>query len=135
MRISVSNQAKFKPGKGLRDASNASTSSDDEIDPSIVARRFGVSTSELAEVTGLSRGSFSPRSQHISPEGYARLRDFVEIIERVSEWAGGAQQAVAWYRAEPIPALGDRTAESLVRSGQAQAVRDYIEQVALGAYA
>ena len=51
----------------------------------------------------------------------------VEILTRVSGWAGGRAQALAWYRGEPIPAFGDRTAEQLVKSGKAGALRDYLD--------
>src|SRR3546814_17385498 len=59
----------------------------------------------------------------------------LEIINLVQGWAGGAAQAMAWYRAEPIPAFGGRTAEALVKSGNATAVRDYVDQLAPGGYA
>jgi hypothetical protein len=59
----------------------------------------------------------------------------VEIVTRVVPWAGGVQQALAWYRATPIPALGDQTAEAVVKAGQAAAVRDYLDAIAAGAYA
>ena len=62
-------------------------------------------------------------------------REMLEIVARVSPWAGGRVQAMAWYRAEPIPAFGGRTAESLVKEGKAAAVRDYLDRVALGGFA
>src|SRR5690606_37763451 len=37
--------------------------------------------------------------------------------------------------AEPIPAFGGRTAETLVKSGKATAVRDYLDHLATGGYA
>ena len=39
----------------------------------------------------------------------------LEIISRVTDWAGGKEQAMAWYRAQPLPAFGGRTAEALVK--------------------
>jgi hypothetical protein len=63
-----------------------------------------------------------------------RLRDMNEIVSRVSEWAGGKQQALAWYRA-PIAAFGGRTAESLVKSGKAAVLRDYLDHIAMGGFA
>jgi hypothetical protein len=42
---------------------------------------------------------------------------------------------MAWYRSQPIPALGGRTAEALVKSGEAALVRVYIDQIALGGFA
>jgi RES domain-containing protein len=35
-----------------------------------------------------------------------------EILHRVTGWAGGGRQALAWYRAEPIPAFGGRLSTS-----------------------
>jgi hypothetical protein len=49
--------------------------------------------------------------------------EMLEIITRISKWAGSDAQALAWYRAEPIPAFGGRTAESLVKDGKTSAVR------------
>jgi predicted NUDIX family NTP pyrophosphohydrolase len=65
----------------------------------------------------------------------ACLREMNEILTRVSGWAGGPAQAMAWYRAEPIPAFGGRTAEALVKSGQAGPLRDYLGSLALGGFA
>jgi Protein of unknown function (DUF2384) len=58
-----------------------------------------------------------------------------EIIARIAEWAGSKHNAWAWYRAEPIPAFGGRTAEFLVKEGKADAVRDYLDHLAAGGFA
>jgi Protein of unknown function (DUF2384) len=63
------------------------------------------------------------------------LQEMLEIVSRISVWAGGKEQALAWYRAEPIPAFGSRTAESLVKEGKAAAVHDYLDHVATGGFA
>ena len=56
-----------------------------------------------------------------------------------AEWSGGLlvgeTDALFLYRAQPIPAFGDRTAESLVKSGQAAALRDYLDSIAVGGFA
>ncbi len=57
-----------------------------------------------------------------------------EILARIKGWAGDEAEALAWYRSFPIPAFGDRTAESLVKSGRAEDVRDYLDAVAVGSY-
>jgi hypothetical protein len=62
-------------------------------------------------------------------------KEVLEIVGRVSNWAGGKDQALAWYRAEPLPEFGGRTAASLVKDGKAAAVRDYLDHVALGGFA
>lgn len=100
-----------------------------------VAHGFGMSKSQLAETTGLARETLY-RSERIgAPKAQGRLREMLEIISRVSEWAGGKEQAMAWYRAQPLPAFGGRTAEALVKDGQAGAVRDYLDHLALGGFA
>jgi len=66
-------------------------------------------------------------AQHLNQEGD-------EIIARVTDWAGGKDEARKWYRSFPIPAFGDRTAESLVKTGHAEQVREYLDAVATGAF-
>lgn len=65
--------------------------------------------------------------QHLNQEGD-------EIVARVTDWAGGEDEARKWYRSFPIPAFGDRTAESLVKTGNAEQVREYLDAVATGAF-
>ena len=64
-----------------------------------------------------------------------RVREMLEIVARIKGWAGGEAQAMAWYRSQPIPALDGRTAEALVKAGEAGAVRDYLDHLALGGFA
>jgi hypothetical protein len=100
-----------------------------------VADAFSMSKAQLAETAGLAREVFQKASRRDGPKAQGRVREMVEIISRVQAWAGGPAQAMAWYRAEPIPAFGGRTAEALVKSGQAGAVRDYLDHLATGGYA
>jgi uncharacterized protein (DUF2384 family) len=99
------------------------------------ASTLRMSKAQLAETAGLDRAVLQKASRRDSPKAQSRLREMLEILQRVQDWAGSAGQAMAWYRAEPIPALGGRTAESLVQSGDAKAVRDYLDHVARGGYA
>jgi hypothetical protein len=105
------------------------------IDVERVAGSLGVSKTQLAETIGVERETLYKRARCEAPKTQARLREMLEILSRVMEWAGGKEQAMAWYRAQPIPAFGGRTAESLVKSGQATALRDYLDHLALGGYA
>jgi len=89
----------------------------------------------LASASGLTRDAISKRARLGSPATQARLREVIQIINRVLPWCGSVQQAVAWYRSQPIPAFGDRTAENLVRPGRAAHVLDYLGGIALGGYA
>ena len=100
-----------------------------------VADAFSMSKSQLAETVGLSRETFYKPSRAHAPKTQARMREMLEIISRIEAWAGCKLQAMAWYRAQAIPAFGGRTAESLVKSGHASAVRDYLDHMAMGGFA
>ena len=100
-----------------------------------VAGSFGMSMGQLAETIGVRRETFYKKARSEAPKTQTRLREMLEILNRVSDWASGKLQAMAWYRAEPIPAFGGRTPESLVKTGEATALRDYLDHIAVGGYA
>ncbi len=96
-----------------------------------LAREFGLTDRLVAETAGIEFGATAAAARRAEE----RLRDMADVVERVSRWAGGPYQAMSWYRAQPLSAFGDRTAESLVKSGQAAALRDYLNHIALGGFA
>lgn len=100
-----------------------------------VADSFGLSKTQLAETVGLNREALYKADRLRTRKTQARLREMLEIISRVTDWAGGDQQALAWYRSQSLPAFGGRTAEALVKDGKAGAVRDYLDHLALGGFA
>ena len=93
-----------------------------------------ITRAELAAVLGLSRDAVAKTTRVGSPTTQARLRDMVEIINRVRGWAGSPQQAFAWYRSQPLPSFGDQTAEALVKEGRAEAVKRHLDRIAVGGY-
>jgi Protein of unknown function (DUF2384) len=99
------------------------------------AGELRMSKADLAETVGLAKETLQRPARVEAPKTQARLREMLEIVARVSPWAGGWVPALAWYRAVPIPSFGGRTAESLVKDGKAAAVRDYLDRVALGGFA
>ncbi len=100
-----------------------------------IADSFGMSKSQLAETVGLGREALYKPARVRAVKIQGRLKEMLEIISLISAWAGGKDQAMAWYRAQPIAAFGNRTAESLVKSGNAGAVRDYLDHLAMGGFA
>jgi transcriptional regulator with XRE-family HTH domain len=102
---------------------------------SALAKELHITKSDLAEVTGLSRDSVSKTARLKSKATQTRLRDTVEIINRVTEWSGSVGRAFAWFRSQPLPSFGDKTAEDLVKEGRARAVKDYLSRIADGGYA
>ena len=105
------------------------------VDIEGVASAFRMSKLQLAETTGLGVAALSKTKRRVAPRAQTRMTEMLEIISRVHDWAGGDAQAMAWYRSQPIPALDGRTPEALVKSGQAAAVRDYLDHLALGGFA
>jgi uncharacterized protein (DUF2384 family) len=100
-----------------------------------LSHAFGMSKGQLAETVGIRPETLHRTERVLAPKTQSRFREMLEIVGRVADWAGGAHQALAWYRAEPLPAFGGRTAEALVKEGKATAVRDYLDHVALGGFA
>ena len=62
-------------------------------------------------------------------------REAADVLARIQAVAGGEAEALAWYHDQPIPALGGRTVETLVRMGQGAAVRQYLDTLATGGFA
>ena len=96
---------------------------------------FGLTKKELAQTIGLAPEALYKSRRLSAAKTQSRLREMTEILTRVAAWGGGPAQALAWYRAEPIPAFGGRTAESLVKSGGAATLRDYLDSIAMGGFA
>ena len=100
-----------------------------------VANALGMSKTQLAATLGLGRDSLYKVKRAASEKTQTRVREMLEVIVRVVPWAGGQPQAMAWYRAQPIAAFGDRTAEALVKEGKAAVVRDYLDFLSQGNFA
>jgi len=100
-----------------------------------LADALHITKTELALATGLSRDAVSKRSRAGSRATQSRLRDTTEIINRVTDWSGSVGRAFAWFRSQPLPSFGDKTAEDLVKEGRAQDVKDYLSRIAAGGYA
>lgn len=105
------------------------------VDFGQVAEAFRMSKGQLGQTVGLTVPSLSKSDRRAGRKAQTRVTEMLEIIGRVRDWAGGEAQAMAWYRSQSIPALDGRTAEALVKAGQAVAVREYLDHLALGGYA
>ncbi len=126
---------KAQAAHGMADGNQAFYDAGIEVPVDAVADMFAMSRAQLAQTVGLSPEVLQKARLRSARKTQARLREMLEILTRVADWAGGRMQAMAWYRAQPIPAFGGRTAEALVKTGQAAAVRDYLDHLALGGYA
>ena len=59
----------------------------------------------------------------------------VEIVNEVEPRLGSAPMAYAWYRSEPLPGQGERTAIAMVQVGRADDVPPLIGAVDAGFHA
>lgn len=110
-------------------------SDDGLVDIDRVTEFFGMTKASLAETLGFAGDTLQRFSRAAAPKTQQRLREMLEILTRVEPWAGGIPQAIGWYRGQGIPALGDQTAEALVKSNQAAIVRRYLDGLAAGSFA
>lgn len=100
-----------------------------------LAQTLHITKTELAASTRLSRDAISKRTRSESRATQARLRDTVEIINRATRWSGSVGRTFAWFRSQPLPSFGDKTAEDLVKEGRAEAVNAYLSRIAEGGFA
>jgi hypothetical protein len=103
--------------------------------PARIAEVLRTTKDEVARTVGLGRDALIRADRVQSPKTQKRLREMVEILNRVEPRFGSALIAYAWYRSEPLAGFGGLTAMQLVRDGQAAEVMDYIEAVDAGVHA
>ena len=108
---------------------------DGYVAPKELARVLHITQRELANIAGLRRDAVSKRSRVRSLATQKRLRETLEILNRVSAWCGGPGRALAWFRSQPLPSFGDLTAEELLKAGRGDALRAYLTRVSQGGYA
>ena len=103
--------------------------------PRRIAEHLLTTVDDVARSTGLGRDALSRKDRIDTPKTQTRLREMVEILNRVSPRFGSDLLAYAWYRSEPLAGFGGMTAMHLVREGRADEVTDYIDAVDAGIYA
>ena len=105
------------------------------LSPVLVAAALRTSKAEIAGTLGLGRDAFSRASRIRARKTQVRLRQMLEILNRVEEQTGSPLAAYAWFRAEPLPGFGGATADLLLREGKADQVHAYLDRVVAGGYA
>lgn len=100
-----------------------------------IAEALRTTSEEVARTTGLGRDAVQRKDQVRSDRTQKRLRELVEILNKVEPRFGSALMAYAWYRSEPLPGFAGQTAMQLVRSGRADEVLDYIDAIDAGVHA
>ena len=103
--------------------------------PGKIARALQTTSEELAHTAGLGRDAVQRKDRIRSDKTQRRLREMVEILNKVEPRFGSALMAYAWYRSEPLAGFSGQTAMQLVRDGRADEVLDYIDAVDAGVHA
>lgn len=103
--------------------------------PRKIADAFRTTSEEIAQTTGLGRDAIQRKERIRSDKTQRRLREMVEIVNKVEPRFGSALIAYAWYRSEPLAGFSGQTAMQLVRGGRAGEVLDYVDAVDAGVHA
>jgi len=103
--------------------------------PSRIAQTLQTTSDDIARSSGLGKDAIQRKDRIKSDKTQRRLREMVEVINKVEPRFGSALMAYAWYRSEPLSGFSGQTAMQLVRSGRADDVLDYLDAVDAGVYA
>lgn len=106
-----------------------------QFEPRKIAAALRTSAEEIALTVGLGKDALQRRARINSDKTQRRLRELVEVLNKVEPRFGSELMAYAWYRSEPLPGFDGRTAMQLVREGKAQQVLEYIDAVDAGVFA
>lgn len=107
----------------------------DHVVPGGITDVLHITQAELASTLGIPREAVSKSSRVRTVSVQTRLRELIDILNRVLPWAGSPLAAYAWYRSQTLPSFGDATPEQLVRDGRADDVRHYLDRIAAGGFA
>ncbi|PWL33216.1 MbcA/ParS/Xre antitoxin family protein [Marivita sp. XM-24bin2] len=108
---------------------------DGQFEPRKIAAVLRTSAEEIALTVGLSKDALQRRSRIRSDKTQRRLRELVEVLNKVEPRFGSELMAYAWYRSQPLPGFDGRTAMQLVQEGKAQQVLEYIDAGDAGVFA
>jgi hypothetical protein len=103
--------------------------------PRRIAEAFRTTSEEIARTAGLGKDAIQRKDRVGSDKTQRRLREMIEVINKVEPRFGSALMAYAWYRSEPLPGFSGQTAMQLVRGGRADDVLEYIDAVDAGVHA
>lgn len=105
------------------------------FEPRKIAAILRTSSEEVAMTVGLGKDALQRRTRINSAKTQRRLRELVEVLNKVQPRFGSELMAYAWYRSEPLPGFDGRTAMQLVQDGKAQQVLEYVDAVDAGVFA
>ena len=108
---------------------------DEVFSPDLVANALRTNRREIASTLGLGGDALSRTTRIRAPKTQTRVREMLEILNRVETQAGSLLAAYAWFRSEPKQGFGGMTPNQLVREGKASHVHAYLDRIMAGGYA
>ncbi len=103
--------------------------------PAKIASALRTTQAEISETLGLASDALIRRQRMEATKTQTRLREMLEILNRVEPVTGSILGAYAWFRSEPLQGFGGQTPDQLVRAGHAGRVHAYLDRVMAGGYA
>lgn len=97
-----------------------------------VSEKLGLPLTEIAAMIGVARTTLTAKSGLRKVD--AALSPLVRIIAMAAEMAGDEGRAAIWFKHQPLPGWGGKTALDLVRERKSDRVLDYLESVRAGVY-
>lgn len=108
---------------------------DKVFSPELVADDLRTNRREIASTLGLGGDALSRTTRIRAPKTQTRIREMLEILNRVEAQTGSLLAAYAWFRSEPMKGFGGMTPDQLVREGKADHVHAYLDRIMSGGYA
>ena len=103
------------------------------IAPQRMAKRLSLPMTRLSKLAHVNRNTLS--AQPDSPAVQAKLGEIARIISRAAELTEDEGAAAIWFKYQPIPGFGGKTAEEIVEAGHAEAVLWHLESIEAGGVA
>jgi hypothetical protein len=104
--------------------------------PEKVSRLLSLPMDRLADLAHVHRNTLSRAPE--GPQVQSGLSDIVRVLTAATSLMEGPSamgRAVLWFRNQPIPAFGGKTALELVREGRTPALLEHLEMLEDGVYA
>ena len=103
------------------------------LSPRRMASSLHLGIAELATLVGATRATLSRLP--VTPAAERALSPLAGVLAMAAEMAGSIDRAALWFKHQPLPGWGGKTARDLVAAGRTQDVLDYLEASRAGVYA
>ena len=101
------------------------------LSPKRFSQALNIDLQMLAEQAHVHRNTISRAPGSRGVQDF--LREALRIIKAATDLTGDLHRALFWYRTEPLPVFGYKTAERLVSEGRTDDVLRYVSSLEAGA--